>query len=51
MVDAAREYLPLASLKKYVVLCRHFKINHLHIHMTDDGKGHYPTGSPLNRGP
>ena len=31
MVDAARAYLPLVQLKQYVVLCRLYKLNHLHI--------------------
>ena len=37
MVDAARAYLPLPMLKQYVVLCRLYKINHLHIHLSDSG--------------
>lgn len=45
MVDAAREYLPLAALKGYVVLCRHYKLNHLHIHMTDDQAFTFPSSA------
>jgi hexosaminidase len=43
MVDAAREYLPLNALKGYVVLCRVYKLNHLHIHLTDDGSFTFPS--------
>eukprot|EP00658_Telonema_sp_P-2_P026064 TRINITY_DN20511_c0_g1_i1.p1 TRINITY_DN20511_c0_g1~~TRINITY_DN20511_c0_g1_i1.p1 ORF type:complete len:296 (+),score=106.87 TRINITY_DN20511_c0_g1_i1:46-888(+) len=43
MVDAAREWLPLAALKQYVVLCRVYKLNHLHIHLTDDGAFTFPS--------
>jgi hexosaminidase len=38
MVDAARAYLPLANLKAIVSLCRMYKLNFLHMHLTDDGK-------------
>lgn len=43
MVDAAREYLPLTSLKQYVTMCRLFKLNHLHIHFTDDVAFTFPS--------
>jgi hexosaminidase len=43
MVDAAREYLPLTSLKGYVILCRLYKLNHLHIHLTDDHAFSFPS--------
>ena len=43
MVDAARAYLPLTALKGFVVLCRVYKLNRLHIHMTDDGSFTFPS--------
>jgi hypothetical protein len=43
MVDAARAYLPLAQLKQYVVLCRIYKLNHLHIHLSDGGSFTFPS--------
>ena len=43
MVDAARTYLPLALLKEYVVLCRLYKLNHLHIHFSDGGIFTFPS--------
>jgi N-acetyl-beta-hexosaminidase len=43
MVDAARVWLPLSALKGYVVLCRLYKINHLHIHFTDDSAFTFPS--------
>jgi hexosaminidase len=43
MVDAARAYLPLTALKSYVMLCRVYKLNYMHIHMTDDGAFPFPS--------
>ena len=43
MVDCAREYLSLAALKQYVVLCRLFKLNHLHLHLTDSDAFTFPS--------
>ena len=43
MVDAARAYLPLSALKGFVVLCRLYKLNYMHIHMTDDGAFTWPS--------
>lgn len=43
MVDAARAFLPLPLLKEYVVMCRLYKINHLHIHLSDDGSFTFPS--------
>ena len=43
MVDAARAFLPLAALKQYVVMCRLYKLNHLHLHLTDDQSFTFPS--------
>jgi hexosaminidase len=43
MVDAARAYLPLTLLKEIVVMCRLYKINHLHLHLSDDGSFTFPS--------
>jgi len=43
MVDAARQYLALSALKNYVLLCRVYKLNHLHIHLTDDQAFTFPS--------
>eukprot|EP00935_MAST-01C_sp_MAST-1C-sp1_P001202 g1202.t1 len=43
MVDAARAYLPPVSLKALVMLCRMYKLNYLHIHMTDTGAFTFPS--------
>jgi hexosaminidase len=34
MVDAARHAVPLAVLKQFVQLCRFYKLNYLHLHLT-----------------
>jgi hypothetical protein len=43
MVDAARAYLPLSALKGFVTLCRLYKLNYLHIHLTDDNAFTFPS--------
>ena len=43
MVDAARAFLPLPMLKSYVIMCRLYKINYLHMHLTDDGSFTFPS--------
>ena len=43
MVDAARAYLPLSALKGFVTLCRLYKLNYLHIHLSDDGAFTFPS--------
>jgi hypothetical protein len=30
-------------LKSYVVMCRLYKINHMHMHLTDDGSFTFPS--------
>ncbi|MFI1979690.1 MULTISPECIES: family 20 glycosylhydrolase [Streptomyces] len=36
MVDVARRYFPMAQLKKYIDQAATYKINTLHLHLTDD---------------
>ena len=36
MLDVARHFQPVEVLKKYVDLLSFYKINHLHLHLTDD---------------
>ena len=43
MVDAARAYLPLSALKGFVVMCRLYKLNNMHIHFTDDNAFTFPS--------
>lgn len=43
MVDAARAYLPVSALKGFVTLCRLYKLNYLHIHLSDDGAFTFPS--------
>jgi hypothetical protein len=43
MVDAARAFLPLSALKGFVTMCRLYKLNSLHIHLTDDGAFSFPS--------
>jgi hypothetical protein len=43
MVDAARAYLPLSALKGFVTMCRLYKLNYIHIHLTDDGAFSFPS--------
>ena len=43
MVDAARAFLPLSSLQGFVTLCRLYKLNYLHIHLSDDGAFTFPS--------
>jgi N-acetyl-beta-hexosaminidase len=45
MVDAARAYLPLTALKAFVALCRMYKLNYLHIHLSDDGAFTFPSAT------
>ena len=34
--DVARRPVSLLELKQLVVLCRYYKLNHLHLHMSDN---------------
>ena len=43
MVDAARAFLPLSALKGFVTLCRLYKLNYIHIHLSDDGAFSFPS--------
>lgn len=36
MLDVAREYIPMVSLKELINLLGFFKVNVLHLHLTDD---------------
>ncbi len=36
LIDCARRLHPLPLLKKYVDMCRFYKIKYLHLHLTDD---------------
>ena len=42
-VDCARASVPLAQLKRLVVLARYYKLNHLHLHLTDDQAFTFPS--------
>ena len=43
MVDAARKQIRLGSLKQFVVLCRWYKLNYLHLHLTDNEAFTFPS--------
>eukprot|EP00041_Stephanoeca_diplocostata_P025954 m.692170 g.692170 ORF g.692170 m.692170 type:complete len:696 (+) comp22859_c0_seq13:228-2315(+) len=43
MVDAARAVLTLTQLKQYVVVCRMYKLDALHIHFSDDDAFTWPS--------
>jgi hexosaminidase len=45
MVDAARNFLSLADLKKFVVTAQFYKLNYLHLHLTDDQAFTFPSTS------
>ncbi|HEX6967551.1 MAG TPA: beta-N-acetylhexosaminidase [Micromonosporaceae bacterium] len=36
MLDVARHFFPVPAVKRYVDELAHYKINHLHLHLTDD---------------
>lgn len=36
MLDVARHFFPVATIKRYIDLLSLYKINHLHLHLTDD---------------
>ncbi|NAS11284.1 family 20 glycosylhydrolase [Poritiphilus flavus] len=36
MLDVARHFFSVADVKKYIDLLAYYKINHLHLHLTDD---------------
>ena len=36
MLDVARHFKPVELLKKYIDLLSFYKINHFHLHLTDD---------------
>ncbi|MFI8091866.1 beta-N-acetylhexosaminidase [Streptomyces sp. NPDC086080] len=36
MLDVARHFLPVANVKKYIDAIARYKINYLHLHLTDD---------------
>ncbi|EST37938.1 hypothetical protein N566_10215 [Streptomycetaceae bacterium MP113-05] len=36
MLDVARNFMPAANVKRYVDSLARYKINHLHLHLTDD---------------
>ena len=42
-VDAARKFLSLPDLKKYVLLCRFYKLNYLYVHLSDDNAFTWPS--------
>ncbi|MBF0246078.1 MAG: family 20 glycosylhydrolase, partial [Planctomycetes bacterium] len=45
MVDLARQWHPIESLRMLVALCRWYKINYLHLHLTDDQSFTFPSGA------
>ena len=36
MVDVARHFFPVEELERYVNVMAHYKLNRLHVHLTDD---------------
>ncbi|MCE5325720.1 MAG: beta-N-acetylhexosaminidase [Planctomycetaceae bacterium] len=43
LIDTARRWHTLDTLKKLVVLCRLYKINHMQLHLTDDQSFTFPS--------
>jgi hexosaminidase len=43
MVDLARQWHPIESVRMLVALCRWYKINTLHLHLTDDQSFTFPS--------
>jgi hexosaminidase len=43
MLDLARNFHPIEVLKSVVVLCRHYKVRFLHLHLTDDQSFTFPS--------
>jgi len=43
MVDLARQWHPVESVRMLVALCRWYKINTLHLHLTDDQSFTFPS--------
>ena len=43
MIDVARQYHSIASLKQIVQLCRQYKIRYLQLHLTDDQSFMFPS--------
>lgn len=43
MVDLARQWHPIESLRMLVALCRWYKIGYLHLHLTDDQSFTFPS--------
>ncbi|MCE5277139.1 MAG: family 20 glycosylhydrolase [Planctomycetaceae bacterium] len=43
LIDTARRWHTLETLKKLVVLCRWYKINHMQLHLTDDQSFTFPS--------
>ena len=43
MIDVARKYHGIDTLKKTVVLCRFYKINYLQLHLSDDQSFTFPS--------
>jgi hexosaminidase len=45
MVDVARQWHSIETLKQIVVLCRLYKINYLHLHLTDNQSFTFPSAT------
>ncbi len=45
MVDLARNWHSIDALRNYVVLCRWYKIGHLHLHFSDNECFTFPSGA------
>ena len=43
LIDVARRWHPIETLKQIVVLCRLYKINYIQLHLTDDQSFTFPT--------
>ena len=43
MIDCARQWHPAQALKDIIVMCRLYKVNYLHLHLTDNESFVFPT--------
>ncbi len=45
MIDLARQWHEVATLKRLIVLCRWYRINYLHLHLTDNESFTFPSAA------
>ena len=43
MIDLARNFHPVDYLKRYIVMCRVYKLNYIHLHFSDDQAFAFPS--------